>query len=65
MDSSGHPAYIAKPGLPDFTYQNGKNIPKTAENVPNGSEKDKMAITFTSVIHFKTLRKSPELVFLV
>jgi hypothetical protein len=43
----------------------GKNIPKLLQNIPNGSEIDRMAIPFTNIFHCKKLQNLPKFGFLV
>jgi hypothetical protein len=40
--------------LPDFfgtTYQNGKNIPKWSQNIPNGRKMNQMGTKYTNSLH--------------
>jgi hypothetical protein len=53
------------------TDQNGKNIPKWTQNIPNahkipnGIRIDQMALKCTNIFDFKTLQNLPKLGFLV
>jgi hypothetical protein len=47
------------------TYQNGKNVPKWPQNIPNGCKIDEMSIKFTNIFYCKTLQNLPKLEFLV